>query len=206
MKCVLVLETTLGGLGLALQRADGQVFGRSTTEPRSSSQLHPLLADLLAEAQIATQMIETLGVTVGPGSFTGARVAVAVAEAWGLAQPQCQRVGLATLPLLAKAVLARGEPPQGFRILTDAAGGMAYGQDFAGNGTALGEAWCLPLAEAVNSTVPIFVSGLPLLEGVTHLGAPTPQDLLATLADLACHLPLIPVYLKPLAYRERPER
>lgn len=204
MKNVLVLETTLGGLGLALRRADGQVFGRSTAEPRSSSQLHPLLADLLAEAAVIPQAIETLGVTVGPGSFTGARVAVAVAEAWGLAHPACRRVGLASLPLLAKAVLAQGAQPQGFRVLTDAAGGMAYGQDFAATGAAQAEAWCLPLVEAVGSPWPAFASGLPLLEGVTHLGAPSPQDLLAALDDVACHVPLVPVYLKPLAYRERP--
>lgn len=205
---MLVLETTLGGLGLALRRTDGTVFGCSTAEPRSSSQLHPLLAGLLAQADLQPAEIQILGVSVGPGSFTGARVAVAVAEAWGLAQPHCQRVGLATLPLLAKAVLGQAKQPQGqpqgFRVLTDAAGGMVYGQDFDAMGAAQGVAWCQPVAEAVAAATPNFASGLPLLEGVTHLSALPPVALLAALDDVACHVPLVPLYLKPLAYRERP--
>lgn len=200
MNC-LVLETTLGGLSLALRRTDGAVLGRTTAEPRSSSQLHPLLAEVLAEAGVQPAEIHTLGVSIGPGSFTGARVAVAVAEAWGLAQPQCRLVGLQTLPLVAKEAQEKGLA--GFRVLTDAAGGMVYGQDFSAVGVALGEAFCVPLAEGLASTLPVVAANLPLVEAMLHLGQLSPAALLAGLADTACHAPLVALYLKPLAYRER---
>ncbi len=212
MQNCLVLETTLSGLILALQRADGAHFGRSIATPRSSSQLHPLLAELLAEAALMPPEIHVLGVSVGPGSFTGARVAVAVAEAWGLAQPQCRLVGLDTLRVLAKAVVARGNGQQeqglekkseSFRVLLDAAGGMAYAQDFDPTGHPMTPASCVPLAEAATNQIPIYAASLPLLEGVTHLRTLSGQVLLAALNDADCHAPLEALYLKPLAYRER---
>jgi tRNA threonylcarbamoyladenosine biosynthesis protein TsaB len=195
----LVLETTLGGLSLALHRTDGAVFGRSTAEPRSSSQLHPLLAELFTEAGVTPANIHILGVSIGPGSFTGARVAVAVAEAWGLAQPQCRLVGLQTLPLVAKEVREKGLA--GFRVLADAAGGVVYGQDFSA--AALGEAFCVPLAEGLATPLPIVAANLPLIEAAVHLSQLSPAALLAGLEDTACHAPLAAVYLKPLAYKER---
>ncbi len=206
----LLLETTLGGLSLALQRADGALFSRQTDAPRSSSQLHPLLAELLAEADLVPEAINLLGVSIGPGSFTGARVAVAVAEAWGLAHPHCHLVGLQTLPLVAKErgtrnEVARGEAP-GFRVLTDAAGGMVYGQDFSATGQALAEAFCVPLAAGLASAWPVVAANLPLVEAAVHIGQISPAALLAGLNDKACHAPLAAVYLKPLAYQERGAR
>jgi tRNA A37 threonylcarbamoyladenosine modification protein TsaB len=182
-----------------LQCTGGAVFARTTTEPRSSSLLHPLLADLLAEAGVKPENINRLGITVGPGSFTGARVAVAVAEAWGLAQPHTQIIGLHSLLTAAKSA-----PTYPCRVLADAAGGQLYGQDMAADGQPHGAAICLPLAEAVITDLPILAINLPLLEEakwrLTGLDAAT---LLAGVADPACHAPLAALYLKPLAYKEK---
>jgi tRNA threonylcarbamoyladenosine biosynthesis protein TsaB len=203
---ILVLETTLGGLSLALGRGDGPSFARRTDEPRSSSQLHPLLADLLDEAQVKPDEIHTLGVSIGPGSFTGARVAVAVAEAWGLAQPQCRLVGLQTLPLVAKELGTRNQARGPFRVLTDAAGGMVYGQDFSPTGQALAAAFCVPLAAGLATPLPVVAANLPLVDAALQVGQLSPAALLAGLEDPACHAPLVAVYLKPLAYQERATR
>lgn len=204
----LVLETTLGGLNIALRDAQGRLWGRSSTATRSSSLLHGLLAELLAEAGLQPAAIGLLAVSIGPGSFTGARVAVAVAEAWGLAQPHCQCLGLHTLMLVAKAVIERPSPlleplAEGFRVLTDAAGGMVYSQDFNTLGQATRTADCVPLAEGLATSLPIVAAALPLVEVAVHLDGLTPTALLAAVDDPSCHAPVAAVYLKPLAYRER---
>jgi tRNA threonylcarbamoyladenosine biosynthesis protein TsaB len=65
--------------------------------------LLPLIADILAQADLSLQDIEGIGVSIGPGSFTGLRIALGTAK--GLAYATGQRVvGVPTLEALAHTV------------------------------------------------------------------------------------------------------
>lgn len=86
--------------------------------------------------------IERIGVTVGPGSFTGLRVGLAFALGLGAALDR-PVVGVSTLDALAASVPAEGL----VAAVIDARRGQVYARLFR-DGVALGEAEALPLETA----------------------------------------------------------
>lgn len=86
--------------------------------------------------------VERIGVTVGPGSFTGLRVGLAFALGLGAAR-QLPVVGISTLDALAASVDAHGL----VAAAIDARRGQVYLRLFR-DGVALGEAEALPIEEA----------------------------------------------------------
>jgi tRNA threonylcarbamoyl adenosine modification protein YeaZ len=204
MTCLLALDCTVGGFTLALRLPNGQQSGVAEPTPRSSSQLHPALDKLLKDNQITPQNVTHLALTCGPGSFTGCRIGMAFAAGWQLAWPHVVAVGLPSLAVVARQVVREGLANTAFRVLLDAAGGTAYGQDFNAQGQALAAPFCLPLAAATHTPLPIAALGLPLLEAAKwHLAGLKPTALLAAAEDAALHQPLEIIYLKPLSYRTK---
>jgi tRNA threonylcarbamoyladenosine biosynthesis protein TsaB len=67
--------------------------------------LLPVIEDMLKAAGCRKQDLGAVGVTTGPGSFTGVRIGVATAKglAWGLG---CDLVGVTSLEAMAAALLA----------------------------------------------------------------------------------------------------
>jgi len=67
--------------------------------------LLPVIEEMLADTGCRKQDLTAIGVTVGPGSFTGVRIGVATAKglAWGLG---CRLVGVTSLAAMAGALLA----------------------------------------------------------------------------------------------------
>ena len=81
------LAIDAGGAALTVVlKAGGKYHG--FTEPqlrRTSAVLLPAVEGLLAEAGIALKDLDYLGVTLGPGSFTGIRVGLVTVKAWAYA-------------------------------------------------------------------------------------------------------------------------
>ncbi|HEY2329179.1 MAG TPA: tRNA (adenosine(37)-N6)-threonylcarbamoyltransferase complex dimerization subunit type 1 TsaB [Verrucomicrobiae bacterium] len=65
--------------GMVLSEAAGQDAGRATDALG-------LIGKVLAEAKISREEIEAIAVGLGPGSYTGIRAAIAVAQGWQLAR------------------------------------------------------------------------------------------------------------------------
>jgi len=67
--------------------------------------LLPVIEEMLAEVGREKKDLTAIGVTVGPGSFTGVRIGVATAKglAWGLG---CRLVGVTSIEAMAGALLA----------------------------------------------------------------------------------------------------
>jgi len=67
--------------------------------------LLPVIQEMLADVGRTQDELTAIGVTVGPGSFTGVRIGVATAKglAWGLG---CRLVGVTSLEAMAGALLA----------------------------------------------------------------------------------------------------
>ncbi len=78
--------------------------------------LLPVIQEMLAGCERRQEDLDQIGVTVGPGSFTGVRIGVATAKglAWGLG---CGLVGVTSLAAMAAALLA-GYPDAGFAVPT----------------------------------------------------------------------------------------
>lgn len=142
--------------------------------------------------------IERVGVTVGPGSFTGLRVGMAFAQGLGQAL-DLPVVGLSTLDALA----ASSDAPD-CAALIDARRGQVYARFWKG-GTALGPAEALALdearrrVEALGRDAVLIGSGAALVSDgpVIEAGGPSPGALarLTAKADPEADRPR-PLYLR----------
>jgi tRNA threonylcarbamoyladenosine biosynthesis protein TsaB len=101
---VLAIETSTALASVALVEAGQIVLERAHVRPKQSAErLLPLIAELLSEAGWERGSLSRIGVSVGPGSFTGLRVGIACAQglSLGLGIPL---VGVSSLCALARAV------------------------------------------------------------------------------------------------------
>jgi len=83
---VLALDTATGGCSVALGR-DGRIIAhRSERMDRGQVEaLMPMIMDLLRTAGMGFADLDRIGVTVGPGAFTGVRIGLAAARGLALA-------------------------------------------------------------------------------------------------------------------------
>ncbi len=94
--------------------------------PRHTSDLLPLAARLMTEAQVGWGQLEGIAVGLGPGTFTGLRVGVASARA--LAQSlDVPLIGVPSLRALAEPALSEAQPSGGGVLsVLDARRGEAF--------------------------------------------------------------------------------
>lgn len=129
--------------------------------------LAPLVAELMAEAGVEFSQLQRVGVTVGPGSFTGLRVGLAFAKGLGAAL---------SIPVIGVGVLeALAQPLSGtvFAVL-DAKRDQLYLQAFA-DGVAVSAPDALPPGTAAARLAELAGAGEVTLVGS---GAPLLADLL----------------------------
>jgi tRNA threonylcarbamoyl adenosine modification protein YeaZ len=101
---MLGIDAALGRASVALVRDGAVVMERSAAGGRGqSSALAPMVASVLAGACVAAADLDGIAVTVGPGSFTGIRAALALAHglALGAGRPV---VGVTVAEALAAAL------------------------------------------------------------------------------------------------------
>lgn len=103
--------------------------------------LLPVIEDMLDQAGRRKQDLGAVGVTTGPGSFTGVRIGVATAKAlaWGLG---CDLVGVTSLAAMAAALLAENPGSELAVPVLDA----RRGEVFAGVYRRVGS-WVKPVVE-----------------------------------------------------------
>lgn len=102
----------------------------SRVEPMArghQERLAPLVAEVMAEAELAFDRLDRIGVTIGPGSFTGLRVGLAFAKGLGAALDR-PVIGIGVLEALAEPF----EGPAVVFSVLDAKRGQVYLQAFAG--------------------------------------------------------------------------
>jgi len=210
MMRVLVIDTALGLCTAGVVEVEGddaRVLGlRSEAMVRGHSErLAGLARDAVADTKGGFGAIDRIGVTVGPGSFTGLRVGLAFAQGLGAALHR-PVVGVSTLDALSASIPAA----PAVMALIDARRGQVYGR-FWRDGAALAPpiAWTLDEARALMTqegragSIHLVGTGLDLVaeasvEVQLHpLDGPDPVALarLAARADPASALPR-PLYLR----------
>ncbi|PWR20883.1 tRNA (adenosine(37)-N6)-threonylcarbamoyltransferase complex dimerization subunit type 1 TsaB [Zavarzinia compransoris] len=131
---VLAFDCATGPTSVALWR-DGTVAARADdARPQGQAEsLVPLIGLVLQQAGLAPAGVDRIAVTLGPGSFTGVRIALAAARGLGLA------VGRPVFGRSSLEVMAAGLPPAECPTLVaiDARRGEIYGQLFAPDGRPL---------------------------------------------------------------------
>lgn len=204
---VLVVDTALGlctAGAFAVEGADVRPLGLRS-EPMAkghSERLAGFARDAMAQAGMGFDAIDRIGVTVGPGSFTGLRVGLAFAQGLGAALGR-PVVGVSSLDALAESA-----GPGPVAALIDARRGQVYAR-FWTDGVADGPAEALPLETAaeriaamdpgavlIGSGAALFAETFPALTR-TPLAGPAPEALarLAAAANPATSPPR-PLYLR----------
>jgi len=145
---LLAIEASADACSVALLH-QGVVCERNETEPRQHSQLLlPMVDELLQEASLALRDIDAIAFSAGPGSFTGLRLALGVAQglAFGAELPL---IAVSSLAALAQAVIEARALQEGAQVfcVVDARMGECYGGHYAvrdGRAEALAEDCLLP--------------------------------------------------------------
>ena len=115
MTTILAVDTSTEACSVALQIGD-KTIAKFADEPRSHSRLlMPMVQEVLAEADIRVNQLDAIGVSIGPGSFTGLRIGFAAVQgmAYGADIPV---VPVSTLELIT-ATYTRQENPKAGEII-----------------------------------------------------------------------------------------
>ena len=139
-----------------------------------AERLIPMIDEVFSDAGLTLKDMTRIGVTIGPGSFTGIRVGVAAARGLALALG-IEAVGVTTLAVLAAIHRETGADQPVF-VAMDAKRGEVYAQVFAADGAVLSEPVELAIADAealpARYGAAVAGSGAPLLAGAAEGSGP----------------------------------
>ena len=127
---ILALDTSMGACSAAVLQKDGAARRLSLREELMArghaEALMPMVAEVMEGAALAFAEIDLIAATLGPGSFTGVRIAIAAAR--GLALVTGARLfGTDSLTVMAKLARTSGElGPGPFAVAVDARRGMVH--------------------------------------------------------------------------------
>ncbi|MFN4281839.1 MAG: tRNA (adenosine(37)-N6)-threonylcarbamoyltransferase complex dimerization subunit type 1 TsaB [Alphaproteobacteria bacterium] len=128
MTAVLAFDTACDACSAAVWR-DGEIVARefAAMARGQSEALMPMIARVMEAARLEFADLAAVGVTVGPGAFTGLRIGLAAARAIALASSK-PAIGVTTLEALAAAAPGTGA----LLVAIDAKRDDLYLQLFAG--------------------------------------------------------------------------
>ncbi len=198
---LLAVDTTLEACQAAV--LDGETVLAVRSEPMHrghQERLAPLVAEVLAAAGVQPRALQRVGVTIGPGSFTGLRVGLAFAKGLALAR-RIPCVGVSTL-----AALAASAPPGGLTAaVIDAGRGQVWLQLFEA-GQPAGAPLALTIEDAakrLRAQAPRRLvgsgAGLVQLPGVEALPRAAPDPV--AIARLAAQAPAEEASPRPIYLR-----
>ena len=131
MSWLLAIDCTDRACSVALGETEKlSVTEKYTEEPRQhAQQVLPMMHSLLADTQLSKTNIDAIAVTLGPGSFTGLRIALSVAQSLAFALDR---------PLITESSLAALAE----RIQNLKAANRSGGRCFVGLDARMGEVYC----------------------------------------------------------------
>ena len=147
---LLVIDTALGACTVGVFEDDQALAVRSEPMAKGHSErIGGFVRDVMAAAGIGFDALDRIGVTVGPGSFTGLRVGLAFAHGLGEALDR-PVIGISTLAALAASRPQTDNTP--LAAVIDARRGQVYLQAFSGD-----QPLCPPQALAIDGAVDLLL-------------------------------------------------
>ena len=211
---ILAFDCSMTGCAAAVL-ADARLLARgevpaATPGGRGQSEaLMPLLAQVMDEAALDWKALDLVGVTVGPGSFTGLRIGLAAARGFGLALG-LRVAGVSTPEALLAGLPAAERGTHPVIVAIDSKRAEPFVQAFGRDLEPLRPVTALALDQVatLGLKAPLLVGDaaprlLPLLPGAILSAAPPRPDpvalarLAARLVDEGRALPPEPLYLRP---------
>jgi tRNA threonylcarbamoyl adenosine modification protein YeaZ len=175
---VLAIDTALEACAAAvLDTERGTVASQSLPMVRGHAEaLMPLIARVMAQADMAFSALDRIAVTTGPGSFTGLRVGISAARGIALSASK-PAVGLTTLAAYAAPHIAHDDKTA-VAVAIDARHQHVYLQIFGPGGRTLAAPRIASVADAVraaaNGPVRIVGTGANMLAAAWPSREPEP--------------------------------
>ena len=206
---VLAFDCSTTGCSAAVV-ASGRLLAARTAPPGSgqAEALLPLIAATMAESGLGWDRIAVIGVTVGPGSFTGLRIGLAAARGLALAGGIAV-AGVTTAEVFAHAVPADQRRGRTVLVAVDGKRSDIFVQPFAEDLTPLAAVAALTPDQAAGLVDgPVLVTGDAaerlaglLTDMIISGGGPPDAVVVAGLAAARLAggraLPPVPLYLRP---------
>lgn len=217
MPVTLFCDTTLDYLTLGVRADTGEYAQYAMYTPKSSGILHSKIQDLLTETKQQASSINRVIVTRGPGSFTGVRVGLALAQAFAFAN-KADIVTIGTLQALALSVdIDKNTQTQGAAqslcVVIPAGQGAVYRQGFSTDTARItqtsAEHVSLDTLALGNTGTHILVAPehadiatyTPYFAGYSVMNHPQPQRIIDG-AGTRKSEDITPLYVKPLSYKK----
>ncbi len=198
---VLAVDTALGACQAAVSGTGVESVAASAVMDRGHQErLGPLVAGLFEQAGISPGQVDRVGVTVGPGSFTGLRVGLAFAKGFGLGIGSAP-VGIGTLEALALGAVGRvaaviAAPHERAYLQAFDHGQPLSPPDLMSWEEAVALCERLTVTRAIGPGAGLLAERLPGLDVDARI-APDPCDLATHVAALtAPFAPAVPLYLR----------
>ena len=102
MDQILTIDTSGSFIRVALANTRGLISHKSIPSKQASKKILVLIDEILRDSKFSLRELDCIGIVTGPGSFTGLRVGIGVAQGLSMAL-QIPLVGVSILELLAKA-------------------------------------------------------------------------------------------------------
>ena len=118
MPTILAIDTSTDACSVALMIDENTVTESSVIAPREHTQrILPMVANLLKEQGVKLKDVDAIGFGCGPGSFTGLRICISVAQGLGYGA-DIPLIPISNLYAMAQGVL-RVSLEQGLNLVTD---------------------------------------------------------------------------------------
>lgn len=204
---ILGLDAAAAACSVALWRDGRALAYREAPMARGHAEaLMPLVLETLAAAGLVFGEIDRIAVGVGPGSFTGIRIALAAARGIALAA-NLPVVGIDSFNAVAAAIPAPALGARSLLVVIDSKRRELFGQYFDSRRLALGEPLVLEAAAllARRPAGPLLVAGdgaghlpaAPDMARVEGTGRPDARAIARLAAEGRVILGARPLYLRP---------
>lgn len=200
---ILCIEAAIGGASVGLVSDERLLAFRHCADPHeNASRLVPMTQEVVTEAGIDWSDIGRVGVTTGPGSFTGIRLGLAAARAVGISL-HVPVLGISNFDLFAHSVDPAALAGKELFVLIDSKRGDFFVQVFKNRMQATDNPEIKSLCE-IKSVRPLLITGDRKPDGLdADFLDPAPPDVmivaLARLAEAAQETGGYPspLYLRP---------
>lgn len=158
---ILAIDTTLSACSAAFWVNGTIVAKRFALIKRGHAErLLPMVEAVRLQAAYSYEDIDVLGVTVGPGTFTGVRIGLAAARGLALAAAR-PLIGITTLAAVAEGVRGEVREDEYTLVALDARRGEIYAQVFDPHGAP----YCKPIAVGIDKIPKLIPNSAGLVVG-----------------------------------------
>lgn len=136
---ILMINTAFMTANLALSTSKGDFFKDVSAKQGHSESVLPAIETLCEQAGVEIKDVDVVAVVIGPGSFTGLRIGVAIAKALKSVNPKIKFISLSSLQVMAYIIAQHKLSKGKFSCIINALSGLYFVAEFDKNGKALGE-------------------------------------------------------------------